>query len=591
MDFFRQISEMHLALWAVPTLMAILVSAIGSRLSRRVLAILSIAGLAIPFLQACAAAVFFMWGNSSALVNLIRIESSMTLGRDFALHFVLDAQAVWATLLCMTIALAAQTHAIASVARLAGRHRYHALILALAGAGSLLFCSRTMLPILIGWEGIAITGAFLAGFWESEESGGRTGMRWLLFQRGSGVLLLLAFLALKIDQSIGAVFAVAAVSLRAGQVPFHGWIPGSTRAPASTTALVHGVGSLLAATFVLDRFWPIISRSDFLPELVGIIGASGVVLGILAGLQQHRPQKTLGWMFMLFGGLAWLGFAIGDPVAARMIVTGSCLSLCGLVLVIGTSSGQMADFELAMGRARSRPARRAYVILWASLALPPSLTFLALGRLCGFAPATTLGLLIQLLVVLCLLAVGWILRNVYELHKGQQPADPKHVSKWMSAAPAGLAAVAFLIGLLAFFTHRDSENLYGRMSGLGWASIAAGSMVLGWLLAWWIKRGRSGIFVGRLSYSQRAMDRVADTGLGIGEMIVQLPVFLLRAVGVVFWRGIGDFVLDTLIFGTAVRSIEGIGTVLRYIQNGRIQRYALVVVLATLLLVLVMMRY
>ncbi|MBW1810064.1 MAG: hypothetical protein JRJ87_17840 [Deltaproteobacteria bacterium] len=590
MDFCRQVSEMHLALWVVPTLMAILVSAIGSRLSRRVLAVLSIAGLAIPFAQACAAVVFFMWGQSSALVNLIEIET-LTMGRRFALSFVLDAKGAWATLLCMTIALAAQTHAIASVARLAGRHRYHALILALAGGGGLLFCGRSMVPVLIGWEGLALAGAFLAGFWESEESGGRTGMRWLLFQRGSGVLLLLGFLALEINDTIGAVFIVAAVSLRAGQVPFHGWIPGSTRAPSSTTALVHGVGSLLAATFLLDRFWHLIALSDFLPELIGIMGASGVVLGILAGLQQHRPQKILGWMFMLYGGLAWLGFAIGDPVAARMIVTGSALALSGLVLVVGTSSGQIAEFEMALGRARSRPARRAYMVLWAALALPPSLTFLALGRLCGFAPQTTLGLLIQLLVVLCMLAVGWILRNVFESHKGQRPTNPKHVSKWMSAAPAGLGAAAFVLGLIAFFTHRKSEYIFGGMSGLGWAGIAAGSMVLGWLLAWWIKRGSSGIFVGRLSYSQRAMDRVAGTGLGIGEMIVVLPVFLLRAVGVVFWRGIGDFVLDTLIFGTAVRSIEGIGTVLRYIQNGRIQRYALVVVLATLLLVLVMLRY
>jgi NADH:ubiquinone oxidoreductase subunit 5 (subunit L)/multisubunit Na+/H+ antiporter MnhA subunit len=588
MAILKEVASLHLLMWIVPASVAILVSALGARLSRRSLAVISLLGLAVPLLQSVAAVVFFLWGWHYGQLNEVRIET-MT-GRLFTLSFLLTQKGAWAILLSTTVAMAAQIHALGSVSRLVGRHRYHALVLAVAASGSVLFTGRSMVTVLFGWETLVLAGAFMAGFWESEEGAGRTGMRWLLFQRASGVLLLLGFLALDLYEHMGAVFIVLAVCVRAGQLPFHGWIPDSTRAPASTTILVHGVSSLLAAVYVLDLFWELVVQTPHLADVVGIVGAAGVLLGILTGLQQHRPQKTLGWMYMLMGGLAWIGFSIGDPVAARMLVTGTVLSLGGLVLSVGSVAGPLAEAESTCGVVKSRYTRRAYLVLAAAVALPPSITFVALARLCGSVPEGSVGLLACILVCLALFAMGWILRRIHHgLDDGNQ-ADQPRVSRWRSAAPAGLGVIALALGAAAFFTHMDSPTLYGGVGGILWATGSALSLLAGWLLGAWLLRPRLRRWTGRLTETQRMMDRVAGTGLGIGEMMVQLPVMVLRAAGVILWRGIGDFLLDTLILGTAVRTVEGIGVALRYFQNGRIQRYTFVIALATLLLVLMMLR-
>lgn len=98
------------------------------------------------------------------------------------------------------------------------------------------------------------------------------------------------------------------------------------------------------------------------------------------------------------------------------------------------------------------------------------------------------------------------------------------------------------------------------------------------------------LFARRLTRPQRVMEWVAETGLGIGELVVVIPVFAARILGVLVWRVIGDAIIDTLIIGTTYKTVEGVGFALRMLQNGRIQRYALVAVLTTLIVILSMLR-
>ena len=416
----------------------------------------------------------------------------------------------------------------------------------------------------------------------------RTGMRWLLFQHTSSVLLLMGFLALDLDPSLGGVLVVAAACVRAGQIPFHGWIPDSTQGPGAATALVHGLGSSLATVFLLDRFWFLIVDAAYLTEAIGIVGVVGLVFGALACIQQQEPDKTLGWLFMLYTGLAFLGFAIGDRAAARILVTGEALALGGLALAVGGLSERWMTQDVSSGRTHGLRKRRIFLVLTLAGILPPSVSFLGLGRLLYSLPTGTLGVALQVTVILSFFVVGWALRRIHRDLAGWPQERVAPQSNSMDAVPSGMGALAFTLGVAGLFF--IGEFVVGGWVGAGRALMATGAMMLGWVLGWVFARRRLGARTGRLTYTQRMMDRVAETGLGIGEILAHVPVMIVRALGVVVWRGIGDFVLDTLIFGTAVRTVEGTGITLRFLQNGRIQRYTLVVVLATLLLIIVMLR-
>jgi hypothetical protein len=113
---------------------------------------------------------------------------------------------------------------------------------------------------------------------------------------------------------------------------------------------------------------------------------------------------------------------------------------------------------------------------------------------------------------------------------------------------------------------------------------------LGWLMSRTVGRRRVESFHQRLTSSQRLMERVAESGLGVGELVVQLPLMAARGIGVVLWRGFGDLLIDGVLIGGAVSTIDGIGAVLRFFQNGKIQQYSLAILAATLLLLYLMLR-
>ena len=587
MRFLAQTADLHVLLWVVPLFLSIMVAAIGSRLPRKWLSVLAIAGVGWPLVQAAAAAIFLLWGAPGGYSNRVDFDW-LTGGGLSSMAFELDRTGVWAVLVGSVTGLAAQIHGLFSISRYAGRHLFHSLVILSAGAGCMLFTAYSPLAMLIGWEGLALSGAFLAGLWASEQKGVRTGMRWLLFQHSSSVLLLMGFLTLDTDPGLAGVLVVAAACVRAGQIPFHGWIPDSTYGPGAATALVHGLGSSLAAVFLIDRFGFLIAEYTYLPEVIGIVGISGVVFGALACIQQQEPDRILGWLFMIYTGLAFLGFAVGDSAASRILVTGEVLALGGLALAVGGLSQRWLTREVSGSGTHGLRCRRIFVVLALAGVLPPSVSFLGLGRLLYSLPADTLGITLQVTVIVSFIVVGWALQRVHHALAGEPGAKIAPTSGIMDAVPAGMAALTFVLGLAGIFF--VGKFVVGGWAGAGCAGMATGAALVGWLLGWLVARRRLPARTGRLTYTQRVMNRVAETGLGIGEILVQVPVMIVRTLGVIVWRGIGDFVLDALIFGTAVKTVEGTGITLRFIHNGRIQRYTLVVVLAALLLIIIMLR-
>jgi len=587
MDFLGNIAELHVLLWIVPLFLSILVAAIGSRLSRRWLAVVSIAGVAWPLVQAAASVVFLLWGAPGGYSNRFDFDC-LTGGGLFSMAFELDRAGVWAVLVGSVVGLAAQIHGLYSVSRYAGRNLFHSLVILSTGAGAMLFTAYSPLAMLIGWEGLALSGAFLSGLWASEQKGVRTGMRWLLFQHSSSVLLLMGFLVLDADPGIGGVLVVAAACLRAGQIPFHGWIPYSTYGPGAATALVHGLGSSLAAVFLIDRFGFLMGEFAYLPEVIGVVGVSGVVFGALACIHQQEPDRILGWLFMMYTGLAFVGFAVGDNAAARLLVTGEVLALGGLALAVGGLSERWLTPDVAGSGTHGLRRRRIFLVLALAGIFPPSVSFLGLGRLLQALPAGTVGITLQVIVIVAFVVVGLALQRLHHALGDERGSKAAPTSGVMDAVPAAMGATTFALGLVSVLL--VGEFVVGGWVGAGNAGMAAGAAVLGWLLGWLLVRGRRSARFFRLTYAQRVMNRVAETGLGIGEILVQLPVMIVRTLGVVVWRGIGDFLLDTVVFTTAVKTVEGTGLTLRLIHNGRIQRYTLVVVLAALLLIIIMLR-
>jgi NADH:ubiquinone oxidoreductase subunit 5 (subunit L)/multisubunit Na+/H+ antiporter MnhA subunit len=526
-------------------------------------------------------------------------------GRIFELSFALNRAGLWALTVMNLVGFAAQLHVLIWASPGAGRHRFHALIMILLASGGILFTAATppLAPVawLVGWEGLALAGALLAGFWTPEKNGGRTGMRWLIFQRTSGALLLLAFMTYQSFPEWAVVLILCAACIRAGQVPFHGWFPDTTRALASASALVHGVASALAAIYLLDQALLnqatniIAQTAPTVPikEVLGVIGGVGVVWGIFGGLYQRFPAPALGWLFLTSGAFSFLAFAASDPTAARLLVAGQVLTLSGITLAVGSTIGPIAEYESMAGWPAVWRSRRVYLALVAAALLPFSLSFLGLGRLCValLNLDRPLGWILHAIIMSGVFGGGWILQRMYRILRGTRwVTDTSQPSsgRWIELAPGGLAAVSFGLGCVAVFLR--GLTIGGGTIGVVWAATMCALAWLGWLMSQTVGRRRVESFNQRLTSGQRLMERVAESGLGVGELVVQLPLMVARGIGVVLWRGAGDLLIDGVLIGGAVSTIDGIGAVLRFFQNGKILQYSLAILMATLLLLYLMLR-
>jgi NADH:ubiquinone oxidoreductase subunit 5 (subunit L)/multisubunit Na+/H+ antiporter MnhA subunit len=588
MSLLRFMAEAHLLLWTVPAISAGLLSGLGARLGNRWLNALALAGNGWTCLQALLAGVYFLFGPAGGADH--PVTWSWMTHAPFGMVLRLDATGAWTIAALAGVTFAAQLHAAASVGRLAGRHRFAALIQIGLASGALLACADSPLVMLIGWEGQALAAAFLAGFWEPEAGGGRTGMRWLLFQRLSGLLLMLGLFALNMgeNQGLGLGLILAAAAVRAGQVPFHGWLPDIGRVPVPAGALFHGAWSTLPAVLLLVRAAPLLEASHWAAQAVMVVGLAGVLLGALAALQQPVAAKALGWLFVLHGGLAFLGVAFGDWVAALLLASGQAVALGGMTLAAGVLTDPLAELGAVLGLPARFRGRLVFGAVCTLSLLPPGLTFLGFGRLLAAAPQGTLGNLALAAVLVAGAATGWVAQRVVR-SLGAEPADEGlPVQRGLAFGPWLLAAAAPICGALVLWLNGVAAA--GGEAGWPLSLLGSGAALLGAGLGWLLGRGRRRVLPERLARTQLVTQWLADTGLGLGAAVVQVTVVTARALGVIVWRVLGEWIMDGVVVATAYRTVQGIGMALRGLQNGNVHRYMLVITAAALGLVLWMLR-
>jgi NADH:ubiquinone oxidoreductase subunit 5 (subunit L)/multisubunit Na+/H+ antiporter MnhA subunit len=213
--------------------------------------------------------------------------------------------------------------------------------------------------------------------------------------------------------------------------------------------------------------------------------------------------------------------------------------------------------------------------------------FAGISRLLVAVPEDALGWGIRSGVWLAGFGLGWVLLRLFRGASTLMDRESRSTAWTLEVLPMGLAVACLLLGIVGLPLH--GIEFWGGSAGIPGGVGFAVAGILGWLASALAAR-RARRPAGRWTSTDWAFMHVAETGLGIGELVVQLPLMLVRALGVVVWRVVGDWIVDGLVLGLAVRTVEGVGLSLRYLQNGRVQRYLWVALTAALMLVWMLVR-
>ena len=112
------------------------------------------------------------------------------------------------------------------------------------------------------------------------------------------------------------ILLVAGFSIKAGVVPFHGWVPGAySSAPPAVSVLLAGIVTKAGGVYAILRMMSDVFKGASLGLPFMVLGAVSIVVGVLAAIGQKDMKKMLAWSSVSQVGYIVLGAGLGTPLA------------------------------------------------------------------------------------------------------------------------------------------------------------------------------------------------------------------------------------------------------------------------------------
>jgi NADH-quinone oxidoreductase subunit M len=350
------------------------------------------------------------------------------------------------------------------------------LLWVLAGAIGV-FLALDLFLFFFLWELMLVPMYFLIAIW-GHENRRYASIKFFIFTQGSGLLMLLAILALVFVhyRSSGVLtfdyfdllntvmspqeafwmmlgfFIAFAVKLPA--VPLHTWLPDAhTEAPTAGSVILAGVLLKTGAYGLLRFVVPLFPHAafDFTP-IAMMLGVAGILYGALLAFAQTDLKRLVAYTsvshlgFVLLGVFAWNAWAL-DGAVMQMIAHG--VSTGALFVIVGALQERMHTRDMArMGGLWATMPRLAAVALFfaiASLGLP------GMGNFVGEF-LVLLGSFRVSIVLTVIATLGLVTAVIYALALVQRTfhGDNRHRWRLPDASARELATLGAMVVVLVW---------------------------------------------------------------------------------------------------------------------------------------------
>ncbi|MDI9244803.1 monovalent cation/H+ antiporter subunit A [Marinobacter sp. CHS3-4] len=314
----------------------------------------------LPFLGALAAPLFAQGGRTAiaiasstpAIIGLAAlfphwktlasggiVENSFawmpSLGLSFS--FRLDGLSLLFALLILIIGILIIVYARYYLKPHENIGKFYAMLLCFKGSMLGIVLSSNLLLMLIFWELTSLTSFLLISFWNHKQDA-RRGARMALAVTGGGGLALLAGILL-IGDIVGSfeladvlasgeliknhsMYPVALTLILLGaftksaQFPFHFWLPHAMQAPTPVSAYLHSATMVKAGIFLMARLYPALAGTEQWFYMVSFTGMATLLIGAYVAMFKHDLKGLLAHSTVSHLGLITLLFGMGTELAA-----------------------------------------------------------------------------------------------------------------------------------------------------------------------------------------------------------------------------------------------------------------------------------
>jgi multicomponent K+:H+ antiporter subunit A len=218
--------------------------------------------------------------------------------------------------------------------------RFFVFLLLFMGAMLGVVLADNLILLVLFWELTSLASFLLIGYWHGRSDVGkdaREGARMALAITGGGGLCLLAGALLlghiagsyELDVVLASGEAIRAHALyetalvlvllgaftKSAQFPFHFWLPHAMAAPTPVSAYLHSATMVKCGVFLLARLYPALGGSEPWFWIVTSVGLATLLLGAYIAIFQHDLKGLLAYSTISHLGLITLLFGLSEPLA------------------------------------------------------------------------------------------------------------------------------------------------------------------------------------------------------------------------------------------------------------------------------------
>lgn len=401
---------------------------------------------------------------------------------------------------------------------------------------------------------------------------------------------------------IGLLLFTGAVG-KSAQVPLHVWLPDAMEGPTPISALIHAATMVTAGVFMVARLAPIYNLSPTAMSVVAVTGAATMVLGATIALTQTDIKRVVAYSTVSQLGYMVMACGLGAYASGmyHLLTHGAFKALlflgCGSVIIALHHEQDMRH----MGGLKDKLPITYWTFVVGSLALagfPLTAGFFSKDDILVSAWSSgTLGQVLALFgLVTALLTAFYSFRLVFVTFWGPSRVDPHHAehlhepSQTITTPLIILAFLSILTGYLGIpsflepvFSTGSEAAVHHGSAGLAIMIAATAMGLLGIAAAYYVYVVNPGL-PERLVQLWGSLYRGSLNKWYVDEAYDHLFVRPTCTAASELWKRVDVNLIDGAVNGVA-RGVAWGGWLLRLIQSGQTQHYALAMAVGIVVIV------
>jgi NADH-quinone oxidoreductase subunit L len=624
---------LYLIIPFAPLLAAIIAGLFARQIGRAGAHSVTIFAVLLSFLCSCVVFYDVLQGNTFNGALYTWLTSG---GVRFEIGFMIDRLTALMMVVVSFVSLMVHVYTIGYMAEDPGYQRFFAYISLFTFSMLMLVMANNFLQLFFGWEAVGLVSYLLIGFWYKRESAIYANLKAFLVNRVGdfgfllGIALILAnFGTLDYQEVFAQAPSLAGAHLsemtlicillfvgamgKSAQFPLHVWLPDSMEGPTPISALIHAATMVTAGIFMVARMSPLYELSETARSVVLVIGAITALFMGLVALTQYDIKRVVAYSTL--SQLGYMTAALGASAYSAGMFHLATHAFFKAVLFLGAGSVIIAlhheqDMRRMGGLRKHMPITYWTLLIGAiaSAGIPGFAGFFSKDAIIealkeSHTPGALFG---YLCLVSCVFVTAtYTFRMVFMAFHGEERFDashPPHESPPVVTVPLVLLAIpsviaGYVVGPVVYgdYFGRAVPPTPGEYHGI-WAFMLHGFVSVPFWLA------VAGIATAYVLYMKRTdlpkrvarafgpLYAVVERKYGFDELYSWLFAGGARTVGRGFWRGGDQTIIDGLMVNGSARVVGWFSGVMRLVQSGLVNQYAVAMLIGVLVLTFWFMR-